>query len=418
MVSSVEPPSSATMEAGAPEKQLSPKVLLQRLTHARRRVIVGGGNRTNRVDHRRLEALFRQEPLLKRGITKHSGDLVKTGFTVVHPETMEPMEENAMVQAWWRRSCADARFREGIVSSHVLGDGLLEYEYDDGGASTESVPAGARLVAVHVIDPVGVEFEEFEDEDGSVRDWLTQRTDYHNPVRLHPDRYAHIKLTSLVGFKHGLSTVENAWHSALSKLKGDQALGEYLFFAAQPKVWGTVQDGTSDEVEAVTDLINSEDFTRGFVWTERLHLEQLNPTQMDPEPAYKVIAESVAAAIGLPMPMLVGAQAGQLSGSETNLTDYHADLLQIQETVLTEPVARIVSGITGLEPGSFEIVWQGFDRNTSSEAAALRDRTSAFSILVANGLDPLAAARIAGLEVGEDDLAPMPRPPNESAPEA
>ena len=389
-------------------------LLLKRATTAARRGAFGSATpRTNRLPYTKLEALYRQEPLLQRGIQKHTGDLVKNGLIVVEPGTTDPAPVNDDFQEWANDSFMWTKVREALVADHIHGDGIVEIEWDDPLEPDQPVPPSAVPVAIHVIDPVGVEFHAFTDADERVRYMLVQRPLgglTSKKVVLHPDRYHHFRFKTLPGFVHGLSTVEAAYHAAMSKVKGDQGIGELLFNSGTPKVFGAISEGGDPEIEAVTEMLNDPDFVRGYVWHDRLSLTQLNPTAINPEPYYDALRESIAAAIGLPAMFLVGAQAGAVTGSETNLDDYHSDLLQVQVSVLEPFIVRMVTGLTGVEPGDFDIAWEPFPVSPDRQAAALRDQATAFDTLTKH-LKPEAAARVVGFALTEDDFKEeAPRP--------
>lgn len=349
--------------------------------------------------------------MTQRGILKHSGDVVKQGFRILDADGLEhPL--NPEFQEWMRQRKFIPKLRDAIISAHITGDGLLEREWidTDGGsvASTSPPPEGAALNDIHVIDAAYCRFTPFTDESGAVGFMLVQRVPSGDVVKLHPKRYHHIKLKSMPGLVHGLSSIEAGYHAALSKVKGDQGIGEILFHSGTPKLHGGIDNASPDEIEAVFEMMNDPDFTRGFVWDSRLKVSQLNPQGIDVQPFYQMLKVSIAAAIGLPVMLLEGAQAGAVTGSETNLDDYHSDLKQIHANILNPVIEDVFRSWSGDE--SFSIAWNDFPQSRREEAEGIEKRVTAWTLLMGQGVKPAAAARICGLDLDEDDIE-APRPP-------
>lgn len=394
----------------SPDDEAGPNysLLLQRLTRATRTAGLGSEQRANRLNPEKLEAIFRQEPLLQRAVYMHAGDLVKMGFDLVDKKG-DPLPGGDVVAAWFRDAFWTARTQEAIVGAHVHGDGLVEIEWDDTRDATQAPPASSLPVALHVIDPATCDFEPFTDKDGRTRDMLVQRAG-GDVVRLHPDRYHHLVLKKLPGYKHGLSSVEAAAHAAIAKIKGDQGSGEAVYYAGVGKQLFTLANASDPELEAVAAMVANPDFIRAFIWNDRLKAQELNPTVLDPAPFYAAWKGSICAAVPVPEALVTGVNAGGVTGSETNLTHYHGDLLQVDKTVLEPFVVRLVVGLTGYEPGEFDVKWREWPVSKQQEAATLRELSTALLNLDTFGLTKEAAARLAGLQVTKEDFKPEPPP--------
>ena len=390
----------------APKADVS-RISLARMSAAQQRG-VNASNRPAVLSHRTLEAIYRQEPLCQRGIKKHTGDLVKLGFTVILPGDEEPHEEDDLVQAWFRDGFVWTSIRDALISAHVHGDGYVEIEWDDGGAGNEPVQDGAIPVAIHVIDPLGIRFIEDEDDDGEELLYLVQDLSKGRQVTLHPDRYHHFKFTQLPGYVHGVSTIEAAYHACIAKVKGDQALGEILYSNGTPKDVAIVKDAKPGELEDVAAMLTDPGFVRGYVWDDRLTMTRLPPGALNPRSFYEQFETSIAAAIGIPVMHPKGAQAGAVEGSETNITDYHSDLRQGQVTVLEPLVARLVGPLIGELPAGFDVSWHDPPVSPDKMAVRVRDQATAFTLLKDAGITKEAAARLVGLEVDEEDFEDEP----------
>lgn len=384
------------------------RVSLKRLTEAARRP-GARAQRVNRLSYEVRESIYRQEPWLLRGVNKQTGDLVKHGFTVILPDAEDSHPDDPLFQAWLRRTRALQIVRQALIAAHVHGDGLVEIEWDDEATDgSQPVPDGAMPVAVYVIDPVSCTFEKNKETD---EQFLVQ-DNFGRPVVLHPDRYHHFFFNRLPGHVHGIATVEVVYHAALSKVKGDQGSGEVVYNAGQPKVHSQTKDPTPGEIEEKTEMINDGDFVRGYATDDRTTITQLNPLALDPKTYYDAWKSSEAAGIGIPVMMLEGAQAGAVTGSETNLVDYHSDQHQVKVNVLDDFFKRMASAVLLADETEFDLKWSEPPMSKQAMAVAARDAATAFGLFRTNGFTPEAAARLSGLEVGQDDFEETGQGPN------
>jgi hypothetical protein len=222
-------------------------------------------------------------------------------------------------------------------------------------------------------------------------------------VVLHPDRY-HAFHFHHIG--RPVSSVEVAYHSLMAKVKGDQGSGEVAYNAGQPQKHAVVKDPKPNELDEMTEMLNSPDFVRGYATDDRTVIEQLNPVTYNPAPFYAEWKGSAAAAVGIPVAIAEGVQAGAVTGSETNLADYHSDLHLAEVNVLEPFMVRLVAALTGDD--AFDIKWLDPPSLPSQDAALLRDRAASINLLIAAGLTREAAARIAGVEAEPTDWQPDP----------
>lgn len=428
--SPVAPRAAPGLEYGEPEDREADTKLGQhrqrrlamiRATQSTRSAAVGGeGRSANRLSPHKLEEVYRQEPLLRRAIHKWSGAIVREWFKVVDPKTGQEHQVNQLVQAWARHIKLKRKLRDVLVASRTYGDILVEFEWDDDASSDQPVLANSFLVDVHTIDPVTATLREVVDENGDVRVKLVQQTGA-SKITLHPDRVRHEVIDRLEGRLRGLSAIEVAFHNAISKIQGDQASGEILFHAGVPHKHIKIIEATDDEIEFYTNMLKDPKFSRGLATDENISITQLNPVVLDPEPFYDHFRDSIAAAVGLPSMMVEGAQAGQVSGSETNLEDFRGDITDIRENILDGLIEDIIWGLTGLDFSEFEIKWNPFPRNKESEAKTWRELANAVAVLINScRLKPEAAFELVGVTVKEDMFEERPRgvlPAVEEAPE-
>lgn len=352
------------------------------------------------IDLEDLEQAYRQEPFLRRAILKHSQKLIAQWFQLETPEGEKHPEDEAF-QDWARRAELREKLKDIVISSHVYGDGFLELAWSDGG-SREPVTESAILQNVFVVDPTQVHL--FTSDEGGRDDvfLVEEKNAGRSDLTLHPDRYEQLVLHDLPGYLHGLATVEAAWHAAHSKVMADQAVGEILFHCGVPFRHAKIAGGDDDETDKFTEFLNRDEVIRGFASDETIDISQLNPETVDPGAYYDALVESVAAAVGVPKVMVRGAQAGSVTGSELNRDQFHDDLSDLQESVLTPIVRSLAESRLGLDRDGFRVAWHAFGTDPADDADIKQTKARAFQHLVSSGVPPRLAADIVDLPVPED----------------
>lgn len=390
------------------EPQLSTRrMLMKRATTAVRQLAAReAAKKQNRLSSRVREALLTQAPLLVNGIWKQSGDVVRPWFKLVNPETNVRHSKDKEFQAWCRAHKLQMKTRDFLVDAHLHGDGYAEYEFDDSGQSDADVGDEATQLDVHRIDPVGVDLELRNDG----RYDLVQRI-FADTIRLSPDRFGTFENRTLAGHVHGLSTVEVAFHIGKSNVQGDQTIGEILFHSGIPREHWTINKPGPGEIEDLQEQILDPTFERAMVTDAETQSKVLNPAGIPPKDYLEWIKISYAAAIGMPVMMLEGAQAGAVVGSETNIQDYQSTLSMIEHLVLEPEMERIVDGVLGLSSDEYDIMWNPFPILPSLDASIRLTKANAFNLLKNAGLTIEAAAREAGIQIDpKKDIADLLEP--------
>lgn len=383
-----------------------PRLSFQRATTNVRNVLRRmNAEKANRTSVRVREAILRQTPLLVRGIFKVTGDTVQPWFRIVDPQTRKTLPDDAAFQAFARTHQLQQKCRDALVDGHLHGNGYMELEWGDDGASIEEVREATSLVDAHSIDPSTVDLELREDG----RYDLVQRV-FTDTVRLHPDRYHDFPNLTLRGYVHGLASVEVIYHVAMSNIKGDQSLGEVLYHSGIPREHWTWEGAEQGDIDELTAIVMDPRFERAVVTDADVESKVNNPSGVEPTPYHAWVKLSIAAVLGIPVMMLEGAQAGAVVGSETNLHQYQQDLALVRTLNLHPGLERVINGVTGLTSLDYEIQWNPFPLPDAVRAVIARDRASAFmQLLAARGggkrLTLLAAAREAGITLDpEKDL--------------
>ena len=136
---------------------------------------------------------------------------------------------------------------------------------------------------------------------------------------------------------------------------------------------------------------------------QEIEFKGLAGRALNPEPYYSAIMERISAGSGIPKPMIIGAQAGQLAGSEVNEREYFkliSDCQSRYEPGIMDFIDRLME--TKQIPNvHYKINWLGgFEINPRDQAAAELDKIRALEIKT----DWMTVNEIRGL----DDLERVP----------
>ncbi|MBC7197460.1 MAG: DUF1073 domain-containing protein, partial [Deferribacterales bacterium] len=102
----------------------------------------------------------------------------------------------------------------------------------------------------------------------------------------------------------------------------------------------------------------------------------------------------LAGGVNVPYTVLLGAGAGTLSTSETNLRDYYSDLkdLQVRFTPIIRRLLDWELKLKGITP-EYEVKWNEIYADEQSEANIISTKARAIDLLLANGVISINEAR-------------------------
>lgn len=117
---------------------------------------------------------------------------------------------------------------------------------------------------------------------------------------------------------------------------------------------------------------------------QEIEFKGLAGRALNPEPYYSAIMERISAGSGIPKPMIIGAQAGQLAGSEVNEREYFkliSDCQSRYEPGVMDLIDRLIESEQILDV-PYKINWLGgFEVNPRDKAAAELDRIRGLEIM-------------------------------------
>jgi hypothetical protein len=318
--------------------------------------------------------LWKQEPLTRRAITKKSKDLFEAGFRVTGLSEEEKMVEeelneflnNSRIRLKWKLSRA-AR------DAMVFGNGFLEIIYlNDKNPRADEPPDAEDIYDFVSIDPrrliIVEDLDANSDNYGKIHGYLSippvsYISGTNQPLiiskdmvgtwgfegkLIHPDRIVHLKFDTLSDSNLGLSTIEPAYHILKSKIQADKVFGTIMTRYAKPILDVTIENGDAEQIRSA-GIIASKVNERADEVAHLVH-DQMWKTNVlgsegkaiNPKLYMSYLVEQLAITLQIPKVLLVGSEAGTISGSDLNLISYYQTLESEQETVITPLLLSIL----------------------------------------------------------------------------
>lgn len=287
-----------------------------------------------------------REPIGHFLVFKMAKDALKNWFRLDDPETEDKDPDvDRKIQGRLTDLKIQPELRKALEWERLFGWSLIVGRFDDASSEadlTKELSASATLkeiVAYHKNKVTSTEKDRNQDSDrfGEVTEYRINRGSGYRRLRVHWTRV--IRLSTRTGEKSILDSV----YDDLSTYRNERwGLGQTLwrYGSGFPKI--TIP-GYS--VEQLTALKNSGKLanlmSRSFVLiNDQMKFEFIGAqgTTLNPAPYVKPVLESIAAGSGVPEPILRGAQAGALTGSEVNERTYWGVIATIQRDL--EPFIR------------------------------------------------------------------------------
>jgi len=360
------------------------------------------------------ENAYLSEPLTRKGILKRSHDTFERWLRV-ESENERVGEIFAELE---KRTDLKNMLIDLLKNAMIYGVGYLEivYENDTNPASEE--PPQTRIIGLELIDPKTIfpvyQADPSKEDYGEILYYQQEIKAMPNRViKLHPGRIIEFKYDTLADGRRPVGVVEPMLHVIEAKIALDKSAGRIPKKVVSQIITATLKgDGVTQQLldEWAKAFAKMEDVGR-FVTPEMVEVDvKEGGKALDIKPYSEHLIYQIAGGVGVPYTVLLGAGAGTLSTSETNLRDYYSDLrdLQVRFTPIIKRLLDWELAVEGVK-AEYEIIWNEIYADEKSEAEILATRARAIDLLMANGIISTNEAReILGLE-------PLPELEEESA---
>ena len=327
--------------------------------------------------------IFMREPLINKGIRKKARDIFREWHDIVpisdDVSDDEIKEARRIIEEFNQKAQTKAKLMQATISAMVYGDGFLEISYkeDESLKAEDEPPEGAEPDNLYLVKSSTIKRVEF-DEYGEPLYWI--QTQAGKDVKIHRDRIIHVCIDPRPDSIFGVSKIDLAYKILISKMNADEAHGEILWRFGKGFIIIQAPGMTVDEQKAIEQAITKKLSPKSiFVGDDSYKVDVKNPATIDPEPFDDYFYTNIAAALEMPKAILLGVQAGAVTGSEINLKEYYNDIKNIQETIFTPILTNLYRKLLeskGLE-WKYRIKWNEMFIDEKSEAEILDRRASA-----------------------------------------
>jgi hypothetical protein len=346
-----------------------------------------------KLTYENITFAVKREPVAHRIVFTVAHDIYDNWFEIEPVNENEDKEKfNEAVQRALFQLNAKEVFTQAAVYERAYGWSIIVIGYQDKGESLKSpVIEPDKIVDLEAYSPPQITDVEVDEDRDSPRFGepvlYTVKRSESEKVNIHHTRVIHFATRKLEPGYKGISVLEPVWDdlTVLRNIRWGMGQTMYRYGSGFPVV--TVQGASREELRewarewgpltARTSLFKNE--------TQEIEFKGLAGRALDPEPYYVPIMENISAGTSIPMPILRGAQAGQLAGSEVNEREYFKLISDCQSRY--EPGIRylidelIKIGQVKTTVKDYKINWLGaFEINPRDQAAAELDKTRGLEI--------------------------------------
>lgn len=355
----------------------------------------GPVNARERLSFAAIELAYQKDPMVYGGINKKSLDMTKRWHRFESSDINEDDPDPAIVaklERFARRVGLRSVTTKAVADAVLYGDAYVEKVALGDTATAEQPLVVGRIVELPHIVPstISVVREKATDaeiEHGSLKHYRQQSGG--KQIVIHPSRVEHLRFHSLGDDVRGLGAVEAAIRTIVAKEKGDEAMGDQMAWYAKGFHTLTIDDATTEELDEAWRIIKKakRQGSNEFVGSDRHHYSVQSGAVYNPDPFNTAFYYNLASALGMPKDVLIGASAGAITGSETNLRDYYEALDALLQTHLTPFLERLYAHELGVavEELPVRIVWNPLYVNEETEAKTRFTEAQAASIAWRDG---------------------------------
>lgn len=396
----------------AAKKQTAGRVVLRRtlLDHVQsEKRFIGAGNQRQRLSFSEIENAYQHDALVYRGINKKSRDIVKKWHGFAPADLTLAAADPAVVQqlvAWSRKVNLPVVLRKAVSDVLLYGDAYIEKVYAGDTALTDAPTnvkgAPEKLVVVNptTLRPVrdtdpnsatlgDVLYFEQVVAGADVKSQTKDTEAAPNGVRFHPSRIEHLQYYDVGDDARGVGAVEAAYINVLSKIKADVSLGDLVHWYAKGFFTLNIEEASDEDIDEGYKMLADarEKGINYFAGSEMHKFDIKVPGQIDPTGILTSFYTNLSAALDMPKDMLIGASAGAVSGSQTNLRDYYEDTQAMVEE-MSPVVENLYAAALGTTREALPIIvkWNRLYVDEKTEADTLFQNAQAASVAWRDGV--------------------------------
>ena len=350
----------------------------------------------NGIDLELLRNIVITEPLIRKAIFKKNRDTFKNWFTIEDNDGNKISDRDyKIVKSFDKKSNFPTVLYKAGISANIYGTGFIEKIYNEQSGTKASTKIDGRknIIDLELLNSENIkERKKINDKDTTLYPVYKSKNSSEE-VLIHPSRLEVVRIDSLPYSYFGISIPRVLWNILNSKMNADKSAGELLNWYGRG-MYDIMIEGMTEEDETHTEkqVKKHPDY---LIHDEKVKVDVVNPTRIDPAPFYEYFYTNIAAALEMPKHMLTGAEMGNVTGSEVGTSAYYSDVENIQNLVFTpiiEDIYRELFKSMG-KKWDYNIIWNPIFVDELSEARILQTRSYSTSQNFNSGIIDISEAR-------------------------
>lgn len=326
-----------------------------------------------------LRRIVLDEPLIRKAIYKKNLDTFRNWFIIKTQDgKLLSDSDYKIIKNFDKKTNFPYQLLTSGICANMYGTGFLEKIYNEqkGTDPITEITNRKKLIDIRVLNSENIsERKKNPHDDNDPILYPVYKESGLNEGRLiHPSRLEVVRIDKLPYSYFGISLVKIAWNILKSKMNADIGSGELLNWYGRGMYDITIQGmNPDDEKHTEKQVKKHPDY---LIHDEKVGLSVVNPTRIDPSPFYDYFYTNIAAVIMMPKQMLIGTDTGGVTGSETGVSAYYADIESIQNLIFTPIITNIYSELFRSIGKNWDYIleWNPTNVDEMSEAKMLQSR--------------------------------------------
>lgn len=159
--------------------------------------------------------------------------------------------------------------------------------------------------------------------------------------KIHNSRVLSLPWYKLGTMRFGFGVYDVAFRSLMAKINMDWSVGEIIYRHGKPFLVINVKEGSPKEVETAMNILKKITPRTHFAGSDRTEFKMIPPAVVDPTAFANFYYINMARACEMPQMEFMGAQSGELTGSQVDKGSWYQSLASRQEIRLSPIISSI-----------------------------------------------------------------------------
>jgi hypothetical protein len=340
------------------------------------------------------ERAYNNCPIAKRGIRKTVRDMLFYGFKIDSPldnvDVPDNLENELMTFIVKKRIL----YKISRCLKEALWEGNGWFEYNCSGSKDPMQPLTGKLNDIKYVNTKSIVGYKLDKDKQFVEYWIYKQA--HKKILIHHTRLEHFGFEEKGDDPFCMSVFEVANRTVKALINATGSLDDnmQMFSHGFPTI--NTPDNQNkklvDEGWNALNLLAKKQLKVGFAGFKDTKFGIINPENPSPEQTLNHFYIELAAALDMPMLLLIGSQMSKLTGNEIELNDYYKNIASMQEIYLTPVFDKIFTLLIG-DRWSYQIYWNPLFVDEISEITNKTMLMEKISMLYTSGIVDVGEAR-------------------------